>query len=142
MLLVCAVVFNVIDVAEPSPVEASRPAEEAVPVHLAIGFLLVGLALTASGLLLSRTLAWSLAGISGWAASIVLQMDPPRGEWLSLVVATAVSAALLVAFVLTRRYAYAVIGLRSCSLSGRCRCTGSLMMRWAPLSGSWRPVPC
>jgi hypothetical protein len=110
MLLVCAVVFNVIDVAEPSPVEASRPAEEAVPVHLAIGFLLVGLALTASGLLLSRTLAWSLAGLSGWAASIVLQMDPPRGEWLSLVVATVVSAALLAAFVLTRRYAYAVIG--------------------------------
>ena len=51
MLLVCAVVFNVIDVAEPSPVEASRPAEEAVPVHLAVGFLLVGLALAASGLL-------------------------------------------------------------------------------------------
>jgi Predicted membrane protein (DUF2157) len=110
MLLVCAVVFNVIDVAEPSPVEVSRPAEEAVPVQLAIGFLLVGLVLTASGLLLSRTLAWSLAGLSGWAASIVLQADPPRGEWLSLVVATIVSAALLTAFVLTRRYAHAVIG--------------------------------
>jgi hypothetical protein len=111
MLLVCAVVFNVIDVAETSPVEASRPAEEILPVHLAIGFLLVGLALAASGLLLSRTLAWSLAGLSGWAASIVLQTYPPSGEWLSLVVATAVSAALLTAFVvLTRRYTYAVIG--------------------------------
>ena len=84
MLLVCAVVFNVIDVAEPSPVEASRPAEEAVPVHLAVGFLLVGLALAASGLLLSRTLAWSFAGLSGWAASIVLQAYPSSGEWLSL----------------------------------------------------------
>jgi Predicted membrane protein (DUF2157) len=109
MLLVCAVVFNVIDVAEASPAEASSPAE-AVPVHLAIGFLLVGLALAASGLMLSRTLAWSLAGLSGWAASIVLQMDPPYGEWVSLVVASVISAALLTAFVMTRRYVYAVIG--------------------------------
>jgi hypothetical protein len=109
MLLVCAVVFNVIDVAEAGPAEGSV-AEEAVPVQLAIGFLLVGLALAASGLLLSRTLAWSLAGLSGWAASIVLQMEAPHGEWLSLVVATVVSAALLTAFVRTRRYVYAVIG--------------------------------
>lgn len=104
MLLVCAVVFNVIDAA------ASDADYRVVPVHLAVGFLLVGLALAASGLLLSRTLAWSLAGLSGWAASIVLQMDAPNGEWLSLVVATLVSAALLTAFVLTRRYPYAVIG--------------------------------
>ena len=110
MLLVCAVVFNVIDVAEAGPAEGSVPAEEAVPVYLAIGFLLVGLALAASGLLLSRTLAWSLAGLSGWAASIVLQADAPHGEWLSLVVAAVVSAALLTAFVMTRRYVYAVIG--------------------------------
>jgi hypothetical protein len=109
MLLVCAVVFNVIDVAEAGP-EGSVTAEEAVPAHLAIGFLLVGLALAASGLLLSRTLAWSLAGLSGWAASIVLQADAPHGEWLSLVVATVVSAALFTAFVMTRRYVYAVIG--------------------------------
>ena len=80
MLLVCAVVFNVID-----PVGTIGPADTAVPVHLAVGFLLVGLTLAASGLLLSRTLAWSLAGLSGWAASIVLQMDAPHGEWLSLV---------------------------------------------------------
>jgi len=105
MLFVCAVVFNVID-----PVEAIGPDSTAVPVHLAIGFLLVGLALAGSGLLLSRTLAWSLAGLSGWAASIVLQMDAPHGEWLSLAVATLVTAALLTAFVLSRRYAYAVIG--------------------------------
>ena len=50
MLLVCAVVFNVIDVAA-----ASVPDYQVVPVHLAVGFLLVGLALAASGLLLSRT---------------------------------------------------------------------------------------
>jgi hypothetical protein len=104
MLLVCAVVFNVIDVA-PAIVEDYR-----VAVHLAIGFLLVGLVLAGCGLLLSRTLAWSLAGLSGWAASIVLQTDASHGDWLSMVVATLVSAALLTAFVLTRRYPYAVIG--------------------------------
>ena len=79
-------------------------------MHLALGFLLVGLVLAAAGLLLSRTLAWSLAGLSGWAASIVLQTCPPSGEWLSLVVATVVSAGLLTAFVLTRRYPYVVLG--------------------------------
>jgi hypothetical protein len=110
MLLVCAIVFNVIDFAESGQVTASRPAEEAVPVHLALGFLLVGLVLAAAGLLLSRTLAWSLAGLSGWAASIVLQTYPLSGEQLSLVVAAVVSAGLLTAFVLTRRYPYAVIG--------------------------------
>ncbi|HZL74238.1 MAG TPA: hypothetical protein VFB83_02600, partial [Propionibacteriaceae bacterium] len=86
MLLVCAVVFNVIDDAD-----VIGPESSAVPVQLAIGFLLVGLALMASGLLLSRTLAWSLAGLSGWAASIVLQMDVPQGEWLSLIAATIVA---------------------------------------------------
>jgi hypothetical protein len=105
MLLVCAVVFNVID-----PVETTGPESTAVPAHLAVGFLLVGLILAASGLLLSRTLAWSLAGLSGWTASVVLQMDAPHGEWLSLVAATMVAAALLTAFVIARRYAYAVIG--------------------------------
>jgi hypothetical protein len=105
MLLVCAVVFNVIDDAETGSFESGE-----LPVLLATGFLLVGLALAASGLRLSRTLAWSLAGLSGWAASIVLQMDTPHGEWLSLIAATIVTAALLTAFVLTRRYAFAVIG--------------------------------
>jgi Predicted membrane protein (DUF2157) len=105
MLLVCGVVFNVID--DP---EVTSPDSSAVAVHLAIGFLLVGLAVTASGLVLSRTLAWSLAGLSGWAASIALQADAPHGEWLSLIAATIVTAALLTAFVLSRRYAYAVIG--------------------------------
>jgi Predicted membrane protein (DUF2157) len=104
MLLVCAVVFNVIDTAE------ADPTGEATAVNLAVGFLLVALALAGSGLMLSRTLAWSLAGLSGWAASIVLQIDSRSGEWLSLVVATFVSGALLTAFVLTRRYPYAVIG--------------------------------
>ena len=105
MLLVCAVVFNVID-----PVETTGPESTAVAAHLAVGFLLVGLILAVSGLLLSRTLAWSLAGLSGWTAGVVLQMDAPHGEWLSLIAATLVAAALLTAFVIARRYAYAVIG--------------------------------
>jgi len=105
MLLVCAVVFNVID-----PVETTGPESTAVPAQLAVGFLLVGLILAVSGLLLSRTLAWSLAGLSGWTASVVLQMDAPHGEWLSLIAATLVAAALLTAFVIARHYAYAVIG--------------------------------
>jgi hypothetical protein len=100
MLLVCAVVFNLIDV-------GTDPASEAS--YLAVGFLVVGLTLAASGLLLSRTLAWSLAGLSGWAASIALQAGP-NGEWLGLLCATVVTAALLTAFVQTRRYAFAVIG--------------------------------
>jgi hypothetical protein len=100
MLLVCAVVFNLIEV-------GTDPASEAA--HLAVGFLLVGLTLAAAGLLLSRTLAWSLAGLSGWAASIALQ-GAVNGEWLGLLCATVVTAALLTAFVQTHRYVFAVIG--------------------------------
>ena len=81
MLFVDALVFDVIDPEDP------RPESTAVAVHLAVGFLLVGLILAGSGLVLSRTLAWSLAGLSGWTASVVLQMDAPHGEWLSLIAA-------------------------------------------------------
>jgi hypothetical protein len=102
MLLACAVVFNLIDTSV-----GADPAREAA--YLAVGFLLVALALAASGVLLSRTLAWSLAGLSGWAASIALQ-GAPNGEWLSLLAATVVSSGLLTAFVQTHRYVFAVIG--------------------------------
>jgi Predicted membrane protein (DUF2157) len=105
MLLVDAVVFEVIDVDRGGDLTG----DEVWQTHLAIGFLLVGLVMVACGLLLSRTLAWSLAGLSGWAASIALQTTPD-GEWPSLIVATVVAAALLTAFVITHRYAYAVIG--------------------------------
>lgn len=104
MLLVDAVVFEVIDADRGGDLTA-----EVWQTHLAIGFLLVGLVMVACGLVLSRTLAWSLAGLSGWAASIALQTTPD-GEWPSLIVATIVAAALLTAFVITHRYAYAVIG--------------------------------
>ena len=102
MLLVCAVVFDLIE----TPVGV-EPTKEAA--YLAIGFLLVAMALAGSGLLLSRTLAWSLAGLSGWAASIALQ-GAANGEWLSLLCATVVTAALLTAFVQTHRYVFAIIG--------------------------------
>jgi len=102
MLLVCAVVFNLID-------SAGAMYPTGVAAYLALGFLLVGLVLAASGFLVSPTVAWSLAGLSGWAASIALQ-GATNGDWLSLLAATVVSAALLTAFVQTRRYAFAVIG--------------------------------
>jgi hypothetical protein len=102
MLLVCAVVFDLIE-----PPVGVEPTKEAA--YLAIGFLLVAVALAGSGLLLSRTLAWSLAGLSGWAASIALQ-GAANGEWLSLLCATVVTAALLTAFVQTHRYVFAIIG--------------------------------
>lgn len=102
MLLVCAVVFDLIET--PIGVEPTKEA-----AYLAVGFLLVAVALAGSGLLLSRTLAWSLAGLSGWAASIALQ-GASNGEWLSLLCATVVTAALLTAFVQTHRYVFAVIG--------------------------------
>src|SRR5512133_623557 len=102
MLLVCAVVFDLIE----TPVGV-EPTKEAA--YLAIGFLLVAVALAGSGLLLSPTLAWSLAGLSGWAASIALQ-GAVNGEWLSLFCATVVTAALLTAFVQTHRYVFAIIG--------------------------------
>jgi len=104
MLLVDALVFEVIDVGQLGEVNS-----DAWQTHLAIGFLLVGLVVAACGLVLSRTLAWSLAGLSGWAASIALQTGAD-GEWPSLIVATLVAATLLTAFVITHRYAYAVIG--------------------------------
>jgi hypothetical protein len=102
MLLVCAVVFELIET--PIGVEPTKEA-----AYLAVGFLLVAVALAGSGLLLSRTLAWSLAGLSGWAASIALQ-GAANGEWLSLICATVVTAALLTAFVQTHRYVFAIIG--------------------------------
>jgi hypothetical protein len=102
MLLVCAVVFELIET--PIGVEPTKEA-----AYLAVGFLLVAVALAGSGLLLSRTLAWSLAGLSGWAASIALQ-GAANGEWLSLLCATVVTAALLTAFVQTHRYVFAIIG--------------------------------
>ena len=105
MLLVCAVVFNVID-----PVETIGPDNTAVPVHLAVGFLLVGLTSPPVGCCSAEPSPgrWPVSA-AGRRASCCKWMRP-HGEWLSLVLATLVTAALLTAFVLSRRYAYAVIG--------------------------------
>ena len=79
-------------------------------VYLAVAFLVVGVVLAVVGFLLSRTLAWSLAGLSGWASASLWLAAPVHGEWYALVMATSVSGLLLFAFVRTRAYSLAVIG--------------------------------
>lgn len=86
--------------------ESSDSAE----VYLAIAFLVVGAVLAAVGFVLSRTLAWSLAGLSGWVSASTWLAAPARGEWSALLVATVVSGLLLFGFVRTRAYVLAVIG--------------------------------
>ena len=78
MLLVCAVVFNLVDDAG-----VISPGSDSSAVRLAIGFLLVALALAASGLLLSRTSPghWPVS-VAGPRASCCRWM-PRTGEWLS-----------------------------------------------------------
>jgi len=98
MLLVIAVLMD--------QFESSDTAE----VYLAIAFLVVGVVLAAVGFVLSRTLAWSLAGLSGWVSASTWLAAPARGEWSALLVATVVSGLLLCAFVRTRAYVLAVIG--------------------------------
>lgn len=98
MLLVIAVLMD--------QFESSDTAE----VYLAIAFLVVGVVLAAVGFVLSRTLAWSLAGLSGWVSASTWLAAPVRGEWSALLVATVVSGLLLFAFVRTRAYVLAVIG--------------------------------
>ena len=46
------------------------PEGEALGYWIAGGFLLVGLALVVAGIVLGREVAWTLAGLSGWAATI------------------------------------------------------------------------
>ena len=105
MMLVITLVVNVID--------DSRTGEDqfqAIPAHLAIGFLIVAAIFTAAGFMISRTLAWTLAGLSGGAASIALQFEETHGEWLSLAVGTVIVAILFFGFVVIRRHALAAVG--------------------------------
>lgn len=101
MLLVLAVVLN-----------ADRDFEDetTIALLLGVGFTMVALVLAACGFVLSRTLAWSLAGLSGWAASVSVLQWHRSGEWWSLATATLVAGLLLWAFVRTQAYALAVIG--------------------------------
>ena len=74
----------------------------------AAGFLLVAVVMVACGLLLNRHVAWTLAGISGWAASLILiSFDHP---YLAAGLATVVAAALFVGVVRLQLYGFAVVG--------------------------------
>jgi predicted membrane protein DUF2157 len=71
-------------------------------------FLLIGVLLVGFGLLLNRHLAWTLAGLCGWLAALVLMsFDHP---YLAVLLATAVAAALFVGVVRLQLYAFAVVG--------------------------------
>ena len=105
MMLVSALVVNVID-------DGRTDADQfqLIPVHLAVGFLVVAAILTGTGFVISRTLAWTLAGLSGAAASIGLQFAETHGEWLSFAVGTVAVAILFFGFVRIRRHALAAVG--------------------------------
>ena len=81
---------------------------DAVAYSLAAGFLLVGLLLAAAGMVQGRHVAWTLAGLSGWAATIPLVAS--EHSYLALAVATVVAAALFVGVVRLQIYAFAVVG--------------------------------
>jgi hypothetical protein len=84
------------------------PEGDVVGYAMAAGFLLVGAVLVVAGLALGRHIAWTLAGLSGWAASgVVLAFEH---GYLALAVATATAGALFVGVVRMRLYAFAVVG--------------------------------
>lgn len=72
------------------------------------GFLLVGLVLIGTGLVLGRDLAWVLAGLSGWAATVPVLAS--EHSYLALAISTVVAAALFVGAVRLRLYSFAVVG--------------------------------
>ena len=74
----------------------------------AAGFLLVGALLVGCGLVLSRHVAWTLAGLSAWAASLTLMaFDHP---YLAFGLATVAAAALFLGMVRLQLYGLAVVG--------------------------------
>lgn len=71
-------------------------------------FLLVGGLMVGCGLLLNRPVAWTLAGLSGWAAALTLiSFDHP---YPAMGLATLTAAALFVGVVRLQLYAFAVVG--------------------------------
>lgn len=100
VMFVFMLVLNELEVTDPG----------SAAIRLAVGFALVALAFVAAGLRVDRTLAWSLAGLAGWASALAILFENPRGDVLCLLVATVVAAALFTAFVRVRRYPLAVIG--------------------------------
>lgn len=81
---------------------------DALAYALAGGFLVVGLLMVGAGLLLSRHVAWTLAGISAWVACLVLMGD--EHSYLAMGLATLTAAALFVGVVRRQLYALAVVG--------------------------------
>lgn len=84
------------------------PEGDALGYAIAAGFLVVGLALVVAGMLLGREVAWTLAGLSGWAATLPLVGFDH--SYLALAVATAVAGALFVGVVRLKEYAFAIVG--------------------------------
>jgi hypothetical protein len=98
MAFVLAVVQNGLELGE----------GDALGYAIAGGFLVVGLTVVAAGMLLGREVAWTLAGLSGWAATLPLVGFDHN--YLALFVATAVAGALFVGVVRLQEYAFAVVG--------------------------------
>jgi len=98
MGLVPAVVQNGLDL----------PEGDALGYWIAGGFLVVGLVLVVAGIFLDRRVAWTLAGLSGWAATIPLVAFDHN--YLALAVATVVAGALFVGVVRLKTYAFAIVG--------------------------------
>lgn len=84
------------------------PEGDPLAYALAGGYLLMGVALLGAGVVLGRPVAWTLAGLSGWAATVPLVVF--EHSYLALVVATIVAVALLAGVVRQQRYAFAVVG--------------------------------
>lgn len=82
--------------------------DEPFTYYLAAGFCLVGLLFLATGLVLARRFAWTLAGVSGWAATAPLLALEHSVQ--ALLLATAVAAVLFVGVVRLRSYAFAALG--------------------------------
>jgi hypothetical protein len=99
-----AMVFGQVVVGEELDLTGPDPTAYAMTV----AFLVVGAVVGACGLLLRRHVAWTLAGLSGGAAALVLMVfDHP---FLALGLATVVAAALFVAVVRWQLYGLAVVG--------------------------------
>ena len=98
LIFVGAVVTNTID---PADTDANSYA-------ITIGFVAIGLLLVLSGLVLGRHAAWTLAGLSGWAAATVLVSD--EHSILAALLAFVVAAALFAGVVRLQMYAFAVVG--------------------------------
>jgi hypothetical protein len=82
--------------------------ERDLATAVAVGWIVVGMLFVGAGLVLGRAVAWSLAGVSGWAAT-----GPLLGfehSYLALTLASAVAAALFVGVVRLQTYAFAVVG--------------------------------